>query len=91
MRAAAFTPASMFVTASASGCGICNSSMIFSKQPRSSAFLIASVSVPMMGTPSFERGSARLMAVCPPSDTTMAFGFSRCTTFITSSTVSGSK
>ena len=51
MRAAAVTPASMSVTASASGCGMPNSSMIFSKQPRSSAFLIACVSVPMMGTP----------------------------------------
>ena len=91
MRAAARTPDSMSVTASASGCGIPSSSMILSKQPRSSAFLIACVSVPMMGTPSSASGSARLMAVCPPSDTTMAFGFSRWMTFITSSTVSGSK
>ncbi len=81
----------MSVTASASGWGMPSSSMIFSKQPRSSALRIAAQSVPMMGTPSSARGSARLMAVCPPSDTTIAFGFSRRTTFITSSTVSGSK
>ena len=91
MRAAAFTPVSMSVTASASGCGMRNSSMIFSKQPRSSAFLIACVSVPIMGTPNCASGSARLMAVCPPSDTTIAFGFSRWMTFITSSAISGSK
>ena len=91
MRAAAFTPDSMSVTASASGCGMRSSSMIFSKQPRSSALRMASQSVPMMGTPSRESGSARLMAVCPPSDTTIAFGFSRWMTFITSSTISGSK
>ncbi len=43
---------SISVTASASGWGMPSSSMIFSKQPRSSAFRIASTPVPMMGTPS---------------------------------------
>jgi len=80
----------MSVTASASGWGMPSSSMIFSKQPRSSALRIASQSVPMMGTPSAASGSARLMAVCPPNDTTMALGRSSRMTFITSSTVSGS-
>ena len=91
MRVAAATPASMAVTASACGCGIPSCSMIFSKQPRSSALRIACTSVPMIGTPNRASGSARLMAVWPPSETTMLLGFSRWMTFITSSTVSGSK
>ena len=91
MRAAARTPASMSVTASASGCGMPSSSMIFSKQPRSSALRIASQSVPMMGTPSCESRPARLMAVCPPREAIAPSGFSNSMMFITSSGVSGSK
>ncbi|OPZ70197.1 MAG: hypothetical protein BWY81_00049 [Firmicutes bacterium ADurb.Bin467] len=65
--------------------------MTFSNASRFSAFSIAAKSVPMIFTPRFISGSARLIAVCPPSDAITPSGFSSSITFITSSGVSGSK
>ena len=73
------------------GWGMLRSLRIFSKLSRFSARSMASQSVPMILTPRFIRGSARLIAVWPPSDAITPIGFSSSMIFITSSGVSGSK
>ena len=81
----------MSVTASPRGWGMPRDCITFSKASRFSAFSMASKSVPMMRTPRFIKGSARLMAVWPPSEAMTPSGCSSSMTFITSSGVSGSK
>ena len=88
---AVFTPSSIFVTAFPSGFGISSSSSSFSNASLSSALSIALQSVPIILTPQSARADARFIAVCPPSEAITPYGFSRSITFMTSSTVSGSK